>query len=162
MIERIYILCLVIIIKSEVWTITHCLGLGHATIVCAVCLSVFLWTVKVKRNQWNIEISISIIEKITKVVSAKVYIRSWRLVCKTATYTCSFCPNISFSWIISWLGTDAASGGPIGKIEFQLYLMCKCEWKLFWKLSSRASPLPNSNTNLFSLLAYVRLQHFRF
>ena len=36
MIERIYILCLIIIIKSEVWTITHCLGLGHETMVCAV------------------------------------------------------------------------------------------------------------------------------
>ena len=35
MIERIYILCLIIIIKSEVWTITHCLGLGHDTMVCA-------------------------------------------------------------------------------------------------------------------------------
>ena len=47
MIERIYIyfvLCLIIIIKSEVWTITHCLGLGHETMVCAVCLSVFLCT----------------------------------------------------------------------------------------------------------------------
>ena len=33
MIERIYILCLIIIIKSEVWTITHCLGLGHETMV---------------------------------------------------------------------------------------------------------------------------------
>ena len=42
MIERIYILCLIIIIESEVWTITHCLGLGHETMVCAVCLSVFL------------------------------------------------------------------------------------------------------------------------
>ena len=42
MIERIYILCLIIIIKSEVWTITHCLGLGHETMVCAVCLSTFL------------------------------------------------------------------------------------------------------------------------
>ena len=42
MIERIYILCLIIIIKSEVWTITHCLGLGHETMVCAVCLSIFL------------------------------------------------------------------------------------------------------------------------
>ena len=38
----IYILCLIIIIKSEVWTITHCLGLGHETMVCTVCLSVFL------------------------------------------------------------------------------------------------------------------------
>ena len=43
MIERIHILCLIIIIKSEVWTITHCLGLGHETMVCAVCLSIFFW-----------------------------------------------------------------------------------------------------------------------
>ena len=43
MIERIYILCLIIIIKSEVWTITHCLGLAHETMVSAVCLSIFLW-----------------------------------------------------------------------------------------------------------------------
>ena len=43
MIERIYIICLIIIIKSEVWTITHCLGLGHETMVSAVCLSIFLW-----------------------------------------------------------------------------------------------------------------------
>ena len=43
MIERIHILCLIIILKSEVWTITHCLGLGHETMVCTVCLSIFLW-----------------------------------------------------------------------------------------------------------------------
>ena len=42
-IERIYILCLIIIIKSEVWTITYCLGLGHETMVYAACLSIFLW-----------------------------------------------------------------------------------------------------------------------
>ena len=39
----IYILCLIIIIKSDVWTITHCLGLGRETMVCAVCISIFLW-----------------------------------------------------------------------------------------------------------------------
>ena len=34
MIERIYIPCLIIIvIKSEVWTIIHCWGLGHETMV---------------------------------------------------------------------------------------------------------------------------------
>ena len=43
MIERIYILCLSIITKSEVWTITHCLGLGHETMVSALCLSIFFW-----------------------------------------------------------------------------------------------------------------------
>ena len=37
-----YILCLIIIIKSEVWTITHCLGLSHETLVWAVSLSIFL------------------------------------------------------------------------------------------------------------------------
>ena len=42
MIERIHILCLIIIIKSEVWTITHCSGLGHETMVSAVCLFIFL------------------------------------------------------------------------------------------------------------------------
>ena len=43
MIERICILCLIIIIKSEVWTIAHCLGLGHETMLSAVCLSIFFW-----------------------------------------------------------------------------------------------------------------------
>ena len=46
MIERIYILCLIIIITSEVWTITHCLGLGHETMVPAVCLYIFLLLIK--------------------------------------------------------------------------------------------------------------------
>ena len=50
MIERMYMLCLMIIIKSEVWTITHCLGLGHETMMCAVCLFVFLWDIK--NNAW--------------------------------------------------------------------------------------------------------------
>ena len=40
---RIYMPCLIIIIESEVWTFTHCLGLGHETMVSAVCLSIFLW-----------------------------------------------------------------------------------------------------------------------
>ena len=35
--------CLIIIIKSEVWTFIHALGLGHETMVCAVCLFIFLW-----------------------------------------------------------------------------------------------------------------------
>ena len=31
--------------KSEVWPICHCLGLGHQTMVCAVCLSIFVYTI---------------------------------------------------------------------------------------------------------------------
>ena len=53
MIERIYIFCLIIIIKSEVWTITHCLGLGYETRVCAVCLSIFLLKNIIKIDQYQ-------------------------------------------------------------------------------------------------------------
>ena len=59
MIERIYILCLIIIIKSEVWTITHCLGLGHETMVSAVCLSIFLcFKNYLKHKIWIIAITL--------------------------------------------------------------------------------------------------------
>ena len=50
MIERIYILGLVIINKSEVWAVTHYLGLGHETMVSAVCLSIFLCNVFFRRD----------------------------------------------------------------------------------------------------------------
>ena len=40
-IGKIYIRFLIITIKSEVWAITYCLGSGHETMVCAVCLSIF-------------------------------------------------------------------------------------------------------------------------
>ena len=48
-------------------TITHCLGLGHETMVCAVCLSVFLWCIF---TVWNNNISTRI-TKTHKVVLAK-------------------------------------------------------------------------------------------
>ena len=56
MIEIIYILCLIIIIKSEVWTVTHCLGLGHETMVSAVCLSIFLFFWHKLVWHWSCEI----------------------------------------------------------------------------------------------------------
>ena len=52
MIERIYILCLIIIIKSEVWTITHCLRSGHETMLSTVCLSIFLWIKMTLGDAW--------------------------------------------------------------------------------------------------------------
>ena len=36
---RIWIFYLIIIIKSDAWTISHCLGLGYETVVCTVCLA---------------------------------------------------------------------------------------------------------------------------
>ena len=41
-IVRIRVLHLIIIIKSEVWPICDCVGLGHETIVCVKCPSMFL------------------------------------------------------------------------------------------------------------------------
>ena len=40
--ERMYILCLIVNMKSEVWTIIHYLGLGHETMVYAVCLYILI------------------------------------------------------------------------------------------------------------------------
>ena len=47
MIVRIPFLDLIIIIKSEVWPVCHCLGLSHETmvLVCSVCISIFLSSV---------------------------------------------------------------------------------------------------------------------
>ena len=59
MIETIYILCLIIIIKSEVWTITHCLGLGHETMVSAACLSILLHNFIVSNNHHTPKPSVS-------------------------------------------------------------------------------------------------------
>ena len=38
---REYTLCLIITTKSEVWTSIHCLGLGHETMISAICLYPF-------------------------------------------------------------------------------------------------------------------------
>ena len=37
------VICFINIIKSEVWTVCHCLGLSNETMVCTVCLSMFLY-----------------------------------------------------------------------------------------------------------------------
>ena len=39
---RICVLYLIVIIKSEVWTISNCLWFVHETIVCTICLAIFL------------------------------------------------------------------------------------------------------------------------
>ena len=41
---------LFVIIKSEVWTIEHCLRLDHETIVCAVCLLTCIYVCNTAQN----------------------------------------------------------------------------------------------------------------
>ena len=54
MIEIIYnILCLIIIIKSEVWTYSHCLGLGNETMLHVVCLSIFFGILGKERQVYS-------------------------------------------------------------------------------------------------------------
>ena len=46
-------------LTMEVWTITYCLGLGHETMVCAVCLSIFLWkAIRTKFGHLTIAVSL--------------------------------------------------------------------------------------------------------
>ena len=66
MIEIIYILCLIIIIKPEVWTITHYLGLGHETMMSTVCLSIFLQFI-------NYEVKLIIHSQTSTVTSLKFW-----------------------------------------------------------------------------------------
>ena len=40
---RIHVFYLIIIIKFEVWPICHCLGLDHETMLCAVCVSIYIF-----------------------------------------------------------------------------------------------------------------------
>ena len=40
---RICVIYLIFIVKLEVWPICQCLGLGHATIFCAICLYILLY-----------------------------------------------------------------------------------------------------------------------
>ena len=59
----IYILSLIIIIKSEVWTSIHCAGLGYETMVCAVCLSIFLLSdmYVACNDSYHTEVTVSIV-----------------------------------------------------------------------------------------------------
>ena len=50
---RKYSLCLIIIIKSEIWTIIHCLRLGHETMECAVFFSIFLRTTYISNQGFS-------------------------------------------------------------------------------------------------------------
>ena len=46
------VLYFIVMIKPEVWIINHCLGLGHETMVCAVCLIMFLGLDFLHTGQW--------------------------------------------------------------------------------------------------------------
>ena len=69
------------------WTITHCLGLGHETMVCAVCVSVFLWRkmddvdcLKKWRNPWRKNTMFSVTpHPVRNVLNIRVILFSIRL-----------------------------------------------------------------------------------
>ena len=50
-IVRIFVHSFIIIMKSEVWIISHCLWFGYEKVVCAVCLALFFWVVHIHRPQ---------------------------------------------------------------------------------------------------------------
>ena len=136
MIEIIYILCLNVIIKSEVLTITYYLGLCHETMVCAVCLSIFLAVTSRKQ--------ISPFTDLEQRMSCDPY-----LTLSTKLYR----PPISFSsacmtWFM-WSLISMLSPQNVftcNKIHFQtnmpvaiwnLYLFLKCCSKMIYKMYFR-------------------------
>ena len=102
-----YILCLTIIIKSKVWTINHCLKLGHETMVCAVCLSIFVynrtWIARVNHRSYTMTSSNGNIFRVigplcgefighrwiprTKASDAEFWCFLWYAPARTADYT---------------------------------------------------------------------------
>ena len=55
MIERLRVLDLITILKSEEWTICYCLGLGHESMAWALCLSMFLWDIYTRLAMWFLQ-----------------------------------------------------------------------------------------------------------
>ena len=99
MIEIMYILCRIIIIKSEVWTITHHLGLGHETMVSAVCRSIFLTITSVYATScWIVKLDLGNQETRIELFPGL----SWR--CVPARYTYYTCEisvrrnNFNMKW----------------------------------------------------------------
>ena len=121
MIERIYIRCLIIIMKSEVWTITHWLGLGHETMVSAVCLSIFLPTWLI--NMWCLI-------KVNATNTSKLLDRYWsgHDVMWHIAYLTNFCNDFLFFYFL-WLGKVSANERPLAARE---------EWKhMMWIVQAR-------------------------
>ena len=84
------VLYLIIIIKSEIWIINHYLGLGHEAMVCAVCLTMFLWIYVL--SIMNIFRSASYILKFTRVRMGMIHFTKnfWALMSNPARRsTCS-------------------------------------------------------------------------
>ena len=50
-------LVMIIIIKSEVWTISYCLGLGHETMVCILCVYVLMESLSYDKLMINFDMS---------------------------------------------------------------------------------------------------------
>ena len=136
MIERICILCLIIIIKSEVCTITHCLGLGHETMVSAVCLSMFL-----PRMQLSIE-SQSPITYVSKMGLKNSQMHICQEFCRTGTTQ----PPIGIMGAVLLPGPDPMNDPPLiglrttwtylSSMAFQTMLYHK-QYALHWPWRSR-------------------------
>ena len=109
---REYILCLIITINSEVWTFTHYLGLGHETMVCAVCFSVFL--TKLQQKHWY------------RYVSPSLHTRCWKLFIRSTIY------HLTNDYLLQW-AICCSSGLPFsvffsGLTPEKLVRSPTCDW----------------------------------
>ena len=114
MIVRMRALYFVIIIKSQVYPICHCLGLGQETMVSAVCLSIFLCTEFVvwRSNYIHIELWDAIIhpypnsklQRRFSLTMVKIIVcMSYYIPYQIMDIITNLCPNISQSMLVSHL-----------------------------------------------------------
>ena len=138
--ENIYILCL-IIIKPEVWTITHCLGLGHETMFCAVCLSIFLsYQYEISRSYYT--------PRTTKLLggytgftpSVRPSVRlSVRPSVRPSRMPCPLCIIFSYGWILFILGTNDHYHERVCRAPWPLTLTYI--FKVIWPWLRKSCPL---------------------
>ena len=99
------VLYLIIIIEPEVWTINLCLGLGHETMVCAVCLTMFLS----ERNTFRPHLACRTSSKILlKILMLHRYL-PLQILCYHEMYTnlLSMVIEAVISWSAPWYWTES-------------------------------------------------------
>ena len=118
---------LIIIIKSEIWPITHCLGFSHETMVCAVCTSLFLlmcgmsWLLRESFMSWwfllRILTSVTCIQYITR---TRYPTDEWRLV-QNVFSIIFFRGRVSDMWYHHMLSIHNVD---LGKLVYYPYILC--------------------------------------
>ena len=108
---------LIIILKSDVWSICHCLGVGHEKMVCALCLSIFLFlrykqysfsVVTIAYENGNVH-NFIFFAKIVRGRLPKLHVMQWYIAIKPTCgphYAVLMWMNYTPTWILAWTPSE--------------------------------------------------------